>query len=888
VGWRNITSLRNYHLFTVMKIQSITIKNRKQFLNYLSVAFLFGLLLTVFFWLLDFASFAIPVSFSGLVDLHFAHPILWLSDTFPFLVCLLTYWFLSKWIKVKESYEAQLDSRKAQIERNASFAKKIGEGVFDLEFKPDNSDPLGHSLVIMRDNLLANNEKEFEQNYIAEGKEIVSDILRIHNKIDELSYQVIVNLINYIKAIQGALYLFDTDKSTLVNVATYAYNRKKYVNQEFKIGQGLVGQCAFEMDVIYLTEIPSDYVTISSGILGDAKPQSILIVPLITDEKLQGVIEIASLEAQIPELTIKFMRELGEIIARTIFNLRINQKTETLLLEAQKMTTELQENEEQLRQNAEEMRVTQEELQRSNEQLESKVREVENAQKRLNALLENASEIITIYDENLSITYQSPSVKKILGFTPEEMMHGKDFNQLTRKGEIEMRMMFNKLSEFPEEPVTIQVVFMKKNNDKIFMETTGRNLMKDPAIRGYLINSQDITERKRAEKEERMRSKMQSLSENSLDIIIRLSTSGQFFYVNPVFERYFGIEPKDLITSTLKGVSMDSDILSYFEETLKQIKAKPEKLSSELKMSVDIGGVSQVRIISFDAIPEYNENELETVLYVGHDITEAKRIEQEIQEKNKKIEDSIHYAQKIQTSILPDNRLIREYLPKSFIYYKPRDVVSGDFPWFFVKGDTLFIAAVDCTGHGVPGALLSFIGYFILNNVVDHEREMTAGEVCDLLHQGVRTTLKQDREDASGRDGMDIALCRINLKTKELQFAGAHRPLYLLRKGELIEYKGDRKAIGGIPLGRGVEQPFTNYVIPYLAGDKIFFFSDGLPDQLGGPDKKKYSPKRIREMISENQSFTMMEYNELFTLDFDNWKKDLKQIDDVLLIGIEF
>jgi PAS domain S-box-containing protein len=871
-----------------MKLHSISVENRKQLNNYVIAAFLFGLLLSSFFWLIDFSGSNIPVSFSGLAQLHHIHPALWLSDLFPFIVALITYFITVQWIKGKIDYESQLESRKAQIERNASFAKKIGEGSFDVDFKPDASDPLGHSLVIMRDNLLANNEKESEQNYIAEGKEIVSDILRIHNKIDELSYQVIVNLIHYVKAIQGALYLYEEEENSLINVATYAYNRKKFVNQEFKVGQGLVGQCAFEMDVIYLTEIPSDYVSITSGILGEAKPQSILIVPLITDEKLQGVIEIASLEPAIPELTIKFMRELGEIIARTIFNLRINQKTETLLLEAQKMTTELQENEEQLRQNAEEMRVTQEELQRSNEQLESKIREVENAQKRLNALLENASEIITIYNENLSITYQSPSVKKILGYTSDEMMHGKDFERLTRKGEIEMRMMFNKLSETPGEPVTIQYTFLKKNGDKIFLETTGRNLMKDAAIRGYLLNSQDITERKRAEKEERMRSKMQSLSENSLDIIIRLSTAGQFFYVNPVVERYFGIEPNNLINGTLKGVEMEAEILAYFEETLKQIKAKPEKLNTELKMTMNFGGVSQVRIISFDAIPEYNENELETVLFVGHDITEAKRIEQEIQEKNKKIEDSIHYAQKIQTSILPDNRLIREYLPKSFIYYKPRDVVSGDFPWFFVKGDTLFIAAVDCTGHGVPGALLSFIGYFILNNVVDHDREMTAGEVCDLLHQGVRTTLKQDREDASGRDGMDIALCRINLKTKELQFAGAHRPLYLLRKGELIEYKGDRKAIGGIPLGRGVEQPFTNYVIPYLTGDKIFFFSDGLPDQLGGAEKKKYSPKRIRDIITENQSFTMMEFNELFTQDFDLWKKDLKQIDDVLLIGIEF
>jgi len=152
----------------------------------------------------------------------------------------------------------------------------------------------------------------------------------------------------------------------------------------------------------------------------------------------------------------------------------------------------------------------------------------------------------------------------------------------------------------------------------------------------------------------------------------------------------------------------------------------------------------------------------------------------------------------------------------------------------------------------------------------------------------VRTTLKQDREDASGRDGMDIALCKINPFKKELHFAGAHRPLYLMRKGELIEYKGDRKAIGGIPLGNKAEQPFTDYVINIMSGDKVFFFSDGLPDQLGGTDHKKYSPSRIRSIITDNLSYSMSQFYEHFIQDFEDWKGETKQIDDVLLIGIEF
>ena len=171
---------------------------------------------------------------------------------------------------------------------------------------------------------------------------------------------------------------------------------------------------------------------------------------------------------------------------------------------------------------------------------------------------------------------------------------------------------------------------------------------------------------------------------------------------------------------------------------------------------------------------------------------------------------------------------------------------------------------------------------------MDRDKGYTAGQICDLLHEGVRKTLKQESEEADARDGMDIAFCRIETSKKEIQYAGAHRPLYLLRSGELLEFKGDRKAIGGIPNRKKPEALFTNHVIPYQSGDKIFFFTDGMPDQLGGPENKKYSPRRIREIISENPGFTMNQFRSYFKKDFEEWMKKAKQIDDVLIIGLEF
>lgn len=839
-------------------------------------------------WIIELVKIKASFNFKGIAEIHASNGVLYLIDLAPLVLIPLVMLFNTRYTRIRQSFTRKLKDGDARMTEMAEFAKQMGLGNFNNQLSAMSiNDTLGQSLMVMQGNLVENTKRDKEQNWIAEGKEVVSDILRTNNKIEELSGKVIRELVGYINVVQGALYLYDEEKKILTNVATYAYNRKKYINQEFKLGQGLIGECAYEMDYIYRTEIPDDYATMTSGILGEQKPQSIMLVPLISDEKLQGVIEFAGIEKEIPELTIRFLKELGEIIARTIFNLRVNQRTEQLLQEAQTMTSELQENEEQLRQNAEEMRATQEELQKSNEQLETNIQKVEDAQKRLYSLLENASEIIAIYSEDMQLTYESPSVTKILGYTPEEMMGGKDMDRLTRKGESAMRDMFSELLESPEKTVSIQYTYMKKNGQKIFLETTGRNLLHDQAIGGIILNSTDITERKRAEKEERMRSKMQALSENSLDMIMRLSTVGQFFYANPVTEDFLGIEVKDLLNKTLNEVSFSEVLFNYFRETIEQIKANPVKANAEITIPIVRDGKETDCIMSFNAIPEFNESELETILFVGHDITEAKRIELEIQDKNRKIQDSINYAQRIQTSILPDNDLIRQHLPNSFMYYKPRDVVSGDFPWFFRKNGVTYIAAVDCTGHGVPGALLSFIGYFLLNNIVDHEKDHTAASILNDLHMGVRTTLKQDHNNAEARDGMDIGLCVIYEDKGILEYSGAHRPLYMLRDGELIEYKGDRKAIGGIPHKKKPEKDFTNHIINYNSGDKFFYFSDGMPDQLGGPEIKKYSPRRIRENIIENKNLTMEEFNALFAEDFETWMAGNKQIDDVLLIGLE-
>lgn len=850
-------------------------------------AFAGGVLFVVLAWAVAAWSTGVGLNFHGISMIHWTQPSLWLFDALPFLLAAGVYFYGSRMRARVGRLEGALAQKERDLARNAEFANQIGAGNYEASFDVGvEVDQLEASLLRMRDNLLETNRRETDSNWIAKGKDEVAYVLRLHNKLDELGLAVLKKLIEYINVVQGVLFLYDEDKKTLSVLSTYAYARAKYLPGQYSLGEGLVGECAFERAIVYRTEIPPEYVTISSGILGDQKPQSLLLVPLITEEKLQGVLEFASLRPEFGKREIRFLQEVGEIIARTIFNLRVSHTTEELLRESQQLTHELRENEEKLRQSAEEMQQTHEELANANTRLEAKIQEAETAQRMLYSLLENASEVIAIYNQQQKITYISPSVTKILGYTPDEMMEGKDHERLTQEGQRKLRQMFSDLVAYPLLPVTIQYIFMKKDGQKVSLEVTGRNMLDDPAIRGIILNTQDITERLRAEKEERMKSRMQSLSENSLDVIMRLSLEGGFHYANPMVARYLGQQPSALVGAELSSVDMPEVLKEAFSTAIADVKETQAKWEREVDVEVAKGEKAILRIT---AIPEYDNDILETVLIVGHDVTEAKRIEFEIQDKSRKITESINYAQRIQSAILPDTKVIQQYLPKSFIYYMPRDVVSGDFPWFFRKDDALYIAAVDCTGHGVPGAMLSFIGFFTLNNVADHDSTYSAAAVLDNLHSGVRKALRQDRADADARDGMDIALCKIHSGHKQLEFAGAHRPLYHVRGEELTEYKGDRKAIGGLVNPNKREAPFTNNVIDLEPGDRVFFFSDGLPDQLGGPHgMKKYSPQHIREVLVSQHALSMPRLRDYIAEDFARHQGTNKQLDDVLLIGIEF
>jgi len=241
---------------------------------------------------------------------------------------------------------------------------------------------------------------------------------------------------------------------------------------------------------------------------------------------------------------------------------------------------------------------------------------------------------------------------------------------------------------------------------------------------------------------------------------------------------------------------------------------------------------------------------------------------------------SIDYAQRLQSTILPSEEAIREVFPQHFIMFRPKATVSGDFYWFANKGKKLMFAAADCTGHGVPGAFMSLVGHNALNQAtkVYYKPSKVLNTVNRLSAQALRAN-----ENHLVKDGMDIALCTIDMEAMELEFSGAQNPVYIVRGEELIELSGDGFSIGSYVNG---EREFTGKKSELKSGDCIYAFSDGYADQFGGPAGKKFMRKQFRQLLLEINALPMSEQLARVQQRFDEWRGEQEQVDDVLVIGV--
>ncbi len=261
-------------------------------------------------------------------------------------------------------------------------------------------------------------------------------------------------------------------------------------------------------------------------------------------------------------------------------------------------------------------------------------------------------------------------------------------------------------------------------------------------------------------------------------------------------------------------------------------------------------------------------------------IIESQKLELEL--KNKSITDSLIYAQRIQEARLPSEAYFREHFKDSFIFFKPKDIVSGDFFWIGEKNDSVYIVAADCTGHGVPGALMSMIGLEIIEKTINEGNIEMPSDILAVLDKGLEKTFSREKNIGNIiRDGMDIGLCMINKKQRKIIYAGAYFPLYLIRDNTLIEIKGDKIIIGMNKEGLA----YKNHELDLMKDDILYIFSDGYADQFGGPANKKFMYRRFRYLLLTIHNFPLSDQKFILDENIKTWMGNNIQVDDIMVIG---
>ncbi|MBA3665647.1 MAG: SpoIIE family protein phosphatase [Bacteroidetes bacterium] len=500
------------------------------------------------------------------------------------------------------------------------------------------------------------------------------------------------------------------------------------------------------------------------------------------------------------------------------------------------------------------------------------------------SILENIEALVLVADKRGHIIYCSPSILRLLKVEYEDVL-GLQWWNLTRvdpetqRQEIEgIKKIIAGTIPLNRTPYTKSI--LDKNGNEYWIQWQDA-LGPDDTLIGVgqnvteYFHSQKIIETQRAQLK-----RLSLVAEKADNVILILDKDGNIEWLSRRFEILNNLKLTDLVekmgSTNIVNVSNNPDI----SKILERVKTEKIPFSYESKnhnVDYEAWAISTISPI-FD-----DNNEIVNLIIIDMDVTERKIAEKIIQDKNKDITDSINYARRIQRSTLPHMKDITAAFPQSFILFKPKDIVSGDF-YFFHKGhDHIFIAAADCTGHGVPGALMSMVGAAKLTEAVSKSNDPS--EILALLNKGIKSALKQTEEGELARDGMDIALCSVDIKRNVIHFSGANRPLWIIRKGSTTveEVKGQKKSIGG---STDDSYPFEEHKIKYKKGDTFYIFTDGYADQFSKSSGKKLLTKKFKEILKNNCAKSMAEQKAYLEEFIENWKQGAEQVDDILVIGI--
>lgn len=333
----------------------------------------------------------------------------------------------------------------------------------------------------------------------------------------------------------------------------------------------------------------------------------------------------------------------------------------------------------------------------------------------------------------------------------------------------------------------------------------------------------------------------------------------------------------DAFESTYQKNIRFLQIISLKNNTLKNSNQELSQLTEEIKSQMDYLKILNDELVQQNEMIATQNSQLESQ---SKEIATQRDV---LVQYKQNIDDSILYASYIQNALLPSDDLLKEYFPDNFILYKPRNVIGGDF--YFIKkiGDNMIIAAADCTGHGVPGAMLSMLGIASLSEIVYRKEIYSTSMMLSDMRREVTNVLSRKDNIYDAKDGMDISLCMINLSTLELQFSGAHNPVFLVRNNELIYLKADKILVGNSITH---DRIFTHQNIQLKKDDCLYLFSDGFSDQLGGVTRKKYLMKNFQELLVEVAENDMITQKEILLSTLSRWKGNNDQTDDVMILGI--
>ncbi len=744
------------------------------------------------------------------------------------------------------------------IRQAREFTKSIGSGNYEVEVlqtkASSENDGLFNALIGMREQLKTLSVDEKKRSWLAQGTAEFAEVLRSDDTdLKELGGNIIKGLVDYLGAGQGGLFILNSDnpQNTYLDlVACYAYSETQHTQKKIIVqknfGEGLIGQVFLEKKIMHLTQVPEDYLNLVSG-LGSAPAKAVLIIPLELNNKPEGVIELASFRP-FEDFEIEFVQRLAENITSAIITIKSNDNTKKLLREAQELTRQIQTREEELKRNYEELKTTQELIEKKNVLIEDQKYEIEKALAEQN----EKNEMLSSQEEEMRLNMEQ------LVLTQERMM----------TTQIELDGQLNAINTSSISKIEFELDGMIISANQAYCTLMGYTVEEIRGLKHSIFIADKVTQNNKLESLwERLKAGKAESGEYK-----RINKHGKEIWLNAVYSPVLNQQGKPFKVVKLAFDITEAKLLLEETETQAQTLRIQE---AELRQSM-------VELTETQA--ELNETNIA-----------VQQRAKELESKNQLITSSIQYAKNIQRAILPSEEVIRDTVQDFFVVYLPKDIVSGDFYWFSHVAGKVFFAAVDCTGHGVPGAFMSIIGNTILNEIVNVQHIYEPSIILERLHEAVRIRLRQ--ADSTNNDGMDLALCCLESKPKDknsvvVTFAGAKRPMYYMKKRadelytmeDVLELKGDRKSIGGWQYED--YRTFGQQSIVLQKDDYLFLTTDGLADN---PDRnrKKFGIHRFKQIIVENINLSREALKQGFLEAIAHHQEDSEQRDDITVMGIK-